>query len=471
MIELSGKIIKKFNFLLSTPCKYYTTALMESLNLLKPPPVVREMKVLDKTLFKKTIEVVYVNTDSNSLSRIMPYLKKYLLKMPNFKSVQSEGVSNAHILLNPERVKKWTDIEYSDRQSLELLGVSDSSTGTKPLTLCYDNYSAEDVLKSVLPTDQDGMSSYTKVGHILHVNLREHLSLYKQIIGQVLYDKIPNCKTVVNKVDTIDNTYRNFKMEILCGEDNMVAKVKESGCQYEFDFSKVYWNSRLSTEHERIIKIIQPNDVVFDVFAGVGPFAIPTAKKKCIVYANDLNPESYKWLIHNQKLNKIKNEYLKTFCKDGRDFIQDEIKGNLLNYINSHNMHIIMNLPGSAVEFLNTFRGLYKADEIQEITKPVVVYVYCFAKGEDYTEIAKSLVNQNIGFDITDKIIEIFKVRTVSNFKEMMRVSFKLDKDILTDIAENTSLKRKADADEIANKRCVYLLILRRTFNYSFCCS
>jgi tRNA (guanine37-N1)-methyltransferase len=42
-----------------------------------------------------------------------------------------------------------------------------------------------------------------------------------------------------------------------------------------------------------------------DVFAGVGPFAIPTAKKGCIVYANDLNPMSYKYLLENISLNKV----------------------------------------------------------------------------------------------------------------------------------------------------------------------
>jgi len=42
-----------------------------------------------------------------------------------------------------------------------------------------------------------------------------------------------------------------------------------------------------------------------DVFAGVGPFAIAAAKKGCIVYANDLNPASYKYLQENVVLNKV----------------------------------------------------------------------------------------------------------------------------------------------------------------------
>jgi tRNA G37 N-methylase Trm5 len=41
--------------------------------------------------------------------------------------------------------------------------------------------------------------------------------------------------------------------------------------------------------------------------AGVGPFSIPAVKKGALVYANDLNPASYKWLCENVKLNKVSN--------------------------------------------------------------------------------------------------------------------------------------------------------------------
>lgn len=86
-----------------------------------------------------------------------------------------------------------------------------------------------------------------------------------------MLDKQSSIRTVVNKSDTIDSTFRFFKMELLAGEDNLVATVKESGCTFRFDFSKVYWNSRLHTEHERIVKMLDKGDVILDVFAGVGP--------------------------------------------------------------------------------------------------------------------------------------------------------------------------------------------------------
>lgn len=42
-----------------------------------------------------------------------------------------------------------------------------------------------------------------------------------------------------------------------------------------------------------------------DVFAGVGPFSIPAAKKGCMVFSNDLNPESVKAFRQNMSKNKV----------------------------------------------------------------------------------------------------------------------------------------------------------------------
>lgn len=396
--------------------------------VINPPESVRGMTELDRSQFSVNLKVPCLNLNHAKLSDVMRHVKKYGLKVPCLKFIQVDPDNETKLLLNPGLVKKWDDIDSDDRRALNGLSVSESDFGETSVTMTYDNFQANDIFKAVLPREQDGFSSFSKVGHMVHLNLREHLFAYKNLIAQVLYDKVPNTRTVVNKLDAIDNTYRNFQMEVLAGDNDMMVKVCENKCTYEFDFSKVYWNPRLSTEHERIIGIVKPGDVLIDVFAGVGPFSIPAAKKKCHVFANDLNPESYKWLNHNVKLNKINLDYIQTFNKDGREFIQTDVKDILSKYINTHNVHIVMNLPALASEFLNAFEGLY---EDLEVTKPAIVYLYCFAKGEKPIEITKNLIVTNFGRDIGDKIIDIFRVRTVSNFKEMMRVTIKLDADIL----------------------------------------
>lgn len=123
----------------------------------------------------------------------------------------------------------------------------------------------------------------------------------------MILDKNSGLRTVVNKLDSIDTTFRYFSMEVLAGDPEFVVTTSENGCSFTFDFSKVYWNSRLQAEHTRLVDSFSKDDVLADGFAGVGPFAVPAAKVKgCLgVFANDLNPMSAASLIENVKANKV----------------------------------------------------------------------------------------------------------------------------------------------------------------------
>ena len=143
------------------------------------------------------------------------------------------------------------------------------------------------------------------MGHLLRLSLNEDQLPFKYIIGQVLLDKVPLCKTVVNKVGNVGSTYRTFDMEVIAGEDNTLVSVSENTCQFRFDFSRVYWNSRLQHEHARLIHSFSAEDVVADMFCGVGPFSIPAAKKGCTVHSNDLNPSSFYYLNRNVISNHV----------------------------------------------------------------------------------------------------------------------------------------------------------------------
>lgn len=77
----------------------------------------------------------------------------------------------------------------------------------------------------------------------------------------------------------------------------------------------------MNNEHNRVIVDIGGKNrsaIIFDVFAGVGPFVIPATFSKKVVktYANDLNPISIQYLKENLKLNKVssyQNSYIIIF--------------------------------------------------------------------------------------------------------------------------------------------------------------
>ena len=113
----------------------------------------------------------------------------------------------------------------------------------------------------------------------------------------------------MNKLDSIDTEFRYFAMEVLAGDPDFVVTTSENGCTFRFDFSKVYWNSRLQAEHTRLVESFEAGkDVVADGYAGVGPFAVPAARAGCLgVYANDLNPMSAEALRENVRINKVRS--------------------------------------------------------------------------------------------------------------------------------------------------------------------
>ncbi|KAL0385217.1 UNVERIFIED_CONTAM: tRNA (guanine(37)-N1)-methyltransferase 2 [Sesamum radiatum] len=100
----------------------------------------------------------------------------------------------------------------------------------------------------------------------------------------------------------------------------MVTEVKQYGAIFKLDYGLVYWNSRLEHEHLRLISKFQAGDTVCDMFAGIGPFAIPAAQKGCQVYANDLNPDSIHYLKINAEINKVAN-LVRAYNLDARKFI------------------------------------------------------------------------------------------------------------------------------------------------------
>ncbi|KAI4122340.1 MAG: hypothetical protein LQ341_007315, partial [Variospora aurantia] len=194
-------------------------------------------------------------------------------------------------------------------QLKELKDANEVAVVRYELELNYDYWNYHDIMTAILPDSEQSEIpvGFSAVGHVAHLNLRSQYLPYKHLIASVLLDKNPTIRTVINKIDDVgeENEFRTFKYEVLAGPDDMKVEVREQECLFRFDYSKVYWNTRLSTEHHRLVSKFKPGEAVCDVMAGVGPFALPAAKKGVWVWANDLNPDSYTSLVDNAKRNKV----------------------------------------------------------------------------------------------------------------------------------------------------------------------
>ncbi|TEY81855.1 hypothetical protein BOTCAL_0031g00470 [Botryotinia calthae] len=457
----------------------------DQMSLFRPPVVRSAAGVLDRALFSKTIPISAARLMNNKIiSKCRSQLtkSKEMLLEDRVAPIRSDpdpefaAQGGKCLLLNP-KVKHddpttWSPILHEAVKAQEL--------GVIPfdLTLGYDHWNYIDIMKSILPEDAQGEIpvGFAIVGHVVsaHLNLHDEYLPYKSLVAAVLMDKNPTIRTVINKIDDVGTVseYRTFSYEVLAGEDNMNVEIREGDCTFRFDYSKVYWNSRLQTEHKRLVDLFEPGDVVCDVMAGVGPFALPAGKKGVFVWANDLNPDSYKAMKDAVIRNKVEN-FVHPFNEDGHKFIHqaaDEIlqltatnqntiiiapkrpsrsappssqpppPPKILTIPNTIS-HFVMNLPATAIDFLPSFHGVYhKSQHLfapRTETKLPMVHVHCFAAKNEDNEAANieicERVSEKLGMKIEqgDKYeTKVWDVRDVAPKKRMFCVSFRIPEEV-----------------------------------------
>lgn len=181
--------------------------------------------------------------------------------------------------------------------------------------------------------------------------------------------------------------------------------------------------------------------MIYDVFAGIGPFALPAAKKGCLVFANDLNAESYKWLVHNSKLNKVENNF-HAYNLDGREFVLTVVRDDITQRLDSNDftgrLHIVMNLPATAIEFLDSFSGLVQKERRSKPpSKLPQVHCYCFTKDmENPEQDVRERTKTSLGWPV-DETAEVHLVRNVAPNKDMYCISFLLPAGVLFEGVSN----------------------------------
>jgi tRNA (guanine37-N1)-methyltransferase len=232
----------------------------------------------------------------------------------------------------------------------------------------------------------------------------------------VVLDKNVRITSIVNKTGNIENVFRTFPMEVLAGSDDMNVEVNHCGAKFRFDFSEVYWNSRLQMEHSRLVGTFTKKTVICDMMCGIGPFAIPAGKNGITVHANDLNPRSHHWLVENIARNRVGGK-VTPYNMDARDFVR-HLCGQKIPFTD-----VIMNLPATSIEFTDVFEDTFRRDWIFP-TRPVI-HCYCFSAEEDPAADAVKRIEAVMKCSIQGAC-SVHRVRDVAPRKIMLCVSFRL---------------------------------------------
>jgi tRNA (guanine37-N1)-methyltransferase len=157
--------------------------------------------------------------------------------------------------------------------------------------------------------------TYDIVGDIAIVRvskLHRHLS---KLIAEAIMSTHVEVKAVWRQSSSVSGDYRLRSLEFLLGEKRTETLYKEHGCVYKTNLRKAYFSPRLSYERLRIAKLIQPEEVVLNMFAGVGCYSISIARAHIVDRVLMLLPErSYEYLDYALLALKPAGGWIYYYC-------------------------------------------------------------------------------------------------------------------------------------------------------------
>ncbi len=204
------------------------------------------------------------------------------------------------------------------------------------------------LLRGILPQNELEMlySSYDIIGDIAIIKIPELVVHNKYVIGKTMLKNIKNLKTVLMQRNSVSGEYRLREVEHIAGEEKYITVYKEFGCKFLVNVATSYFSPRLSTERLRIANIVDKNDIVLNMFAGVGTFSIVMAKKKSSKIFNvDSNLDAHILSNLNTNLNGLKDRIV-SLHGDARKILQSQEYKNKFD-------RILLPLPEKAHEFLD----------------------------------------------------------------------------------------------------------------------
>ncbi|MBN2110330.1 MAG: class I SAM-dependent methyltransferase family protein [Methanosarcinaceae archaeon] len=149
-------------------------------------------------------------------------------------------------------------------------------------------------------------SGWQILGNIIVVSIDARIEDHKYLIADKLLEMHPSCSTVVRDLG-IRGRFRIPERELLAGTSTETIH-KENKCLFKLDVTKVMF-SKGNLYEKKLMSSIGSDEVIVDMFAGIGYFSIPIAVHAAArrIISIEINPESFRYLRENISLNKVEN--------------------------------------------------------------------------------------------------------------------------------------------------------------------
>src|SRR5437867_7243213 len=184
--------------------------------------------------------------------------------------------------------------------------------------------------------------AFDAIGDIVVLRLSDELRAFERAIGDAVLRWNPRIRTVAAD-EGVKGELRIRKVRVVAGERKTRTEHTEFGLRYLVDVERAYFSPRLGSERWRVAQQVRPGEVVVDMFAGVGPYAILIARTRQpkAVHAIDANPDAVELLRENVRRNRA-------------NVVVHEGHGPSLLRGLAPVDRVIMDLPQSGAEFLPT---------------------------------------------------------------------------------------------------------------------
>ncbi len=250
-----------------------------------------------------------------------------------------------------------------------------------------------ELLSEILPPEDlvYVYGSYDIIGDIAIIRLPEEARRHCAAIAEAVMNIHKNVKTVLAQAGAVQGDFRLRTLTHVAGEDRTNTVHRESGCAFSVDIEKCYFSPRLHNERMRIAKQVRGEEVVVNMFAGVGCFSILIAKHSDVakVYSMDINPVAFQYMSENIRVNGAYGRVIPILL-DAKEVIEKKL----------HHMadRVLMPLPEKALEYLpyallalkkhggmihyyDFEHAMKNENPVQEVTRKVVAKLESFDIG------------------------------------------------------------------------------------------
>jgi tRNA wybutosine-synthesizing protein 2 len=146
---------------------------------------------------------------------------------------------------------------------------------------------------------------YQRLGRVVLVRWPEELRPEFPWLARALAEAVRS-EAVGRLAGPVEGEWRLPQVERLLG-DSLATSVLEDGLRYRFDAERILYSRGNNAERARLARMLSPGEVVVDLFAGIGYFALPAARhgRARRVIAVEENPDSYRYLVENVRRNAL----------------------------------------------------------------------------------------------------------------------------------------------------------------------